>query len=146
MTAVCLCQDGDRVLLENGHDRATGESFLRAIGGGVEFGERAEDAVRREWKEELGADLADLRLLGVIENLFAYDGRPGHEVVFVFTGTLARPLSCAARTLEFFEADGTRHVAEWVDRATGPGSLRLLPAGLGELWRAIRPGPSPRSS
>ena len=33
--------------------------FARAIGGGIEFGETAVDAVRREFEEELGIVLAD---------------------------------------------------------------------------------------
>ena len=31
------------------------------------------DAVRREMMEELGAELADVRLLAVVENIFTYE-------------------------------------------------------------------------
>ncbi len=58
--------------------------FARAIGGGVEFGETALDAVHREFMEELGVTLTDAELLAVTENIFEIDGRPGHEVVHVF--------------------------------------------------------------
>ncbi len=44
----------------------------------------AEGALRRELVEELGVTLGDVHPLGVIENLFVYEGRPGHEVVHVF--------------------------------------------------------------
>jgi len=59
-------------------------AFLRAPGGGVEPGETADAAVRRELAEELGATVTDSRLLGVLENIFDNDGRPGHEIAYVF--------------------------------------------------------------
>lgn len=62
-----------------GHHR-----FVRAIGGGIEFGERAEEALRREFREELGVELSSVELLAVTENLFQLAGEPGHEIVHVF--------------------------------------------------------------
>ncbi|WP_413353479.1 tetratricopeptide repeat protein [Microbacterium sp. 1P06AB] len=59
-------------------------AFLRAPGGGVEPGEGADAAVRRELAEELGASVTESRLLGVIENIFDNEGRPGHEIAYVF--------------------------------------------------------------
>jgi 8-oxo-dGTP pyrophosphatase MutT (NUDIX family) len=58
--------------------------FARAIGGGIEFGETAADAVRREFEEELGVVLTTAEPIAVTENLFEIGGRPGHEVVHVF--------------------------------------------------------------
>ena len=68
--------DGDRV-------------FHRLLGGGVEPGERAIEAVVREIAEELKATLLEPELLGVLENIFTFDGEVGHEVVFVYAGRLA---------------------------------------------------------
>lgn len=78
-----LVRDG-HVLAEEypmipGHHR-----FVRAIGGDIEFGERAEQAVRREFAEELGVQLSTTRLLGVSENIFSILDHPGHEVVHLF--------------------------------------------------------------
>jgi len=71
----------------------TGGDFVRLLGGSIEFGESAVDAVRREFREEVGSELESLRLLGVLENRFELDGVPGHEVIFVFLGELSdRPL------------------------------------------------------
>ena len=64
-------------------------TFHRLLGGHVEFGEHAADAVVREIAEELATDLAEVTLLGVIENVFTYAGSPGHEVVFVYAATVA---------------------------------------------------------
>jgi ADP-ribose pyrophosphatase YjhB (NUDIX family) len=64
-------------------------TFHRLLGGHVEFGEQAAEAVVREIAEELRTELVDATLLGVVENVFTYAGAPGHEVVFVFAGTIA---------------------------------------------------------
>jgi ADP-ribose pyrophosphatase YjhB (NUDIX family) len=55
--AVCVVRRGDALLLVDGWDPATGTRFHVPAGGGVEFGERAADAVRRELREELGVDV-----------------------------------------------------------------------------------------
>lgn len=78
-----LVRDG-WVLAEEYPGDNRGTAFLRAPGGGVEFGERADDAVRREFAEELGATLDEALLLGVTENIFDTDGRRGHEIVYVY--------------------------------------------------------------
>lgn len=74
----------DHVLLLDGADHIKGMDFHRAIGGGIEFGETAEAALRREFREELDVAVDRAELLGVIENLFEYEGQPGHEIVHVF--------------------------------------------------------------
>ena len=63
--------------------------FARALGGGIEFGETAAVAVRREFLEELGIVLADAELLAVTENIFETRWARGHEVVHVFAVTSA---------------------------------------------------------
>ncbi|KZL30449.1 MULTISPECIES: NUDIX domain-containing protein [Rhodococcus] len=68
----------------DGTDSVTGENFHRLIGGGIEFGETAEAALRREFAEELGVTLGSVELLEVVENIFEFEGRPGHEIVHVF--------------------------------------------------------------
>lgn len=78
-----LVRDG-WVLAEEYPGDARGGAFLRAPGGGVEFGERADAAIRREFAEELDAALDEIRLLGVTENIFDADGRRGHEIVYVY--------------------------------------------------------------
>lgn len=79
---------GADLLVYEGVDRVSGQRIYRPLGGGVEFGERAVEAVHRELREELGAELANVSLLGVLENVFQWEGRPHHEIAFVFAADL----------------------------------------------------------
>lgn len=55
---VCgLCWDGDRVLLVN-HRAVSGPNLWLPPGGGLEFGETLETALKREFLEETGLDIA----------------------------------------------------------------------------------------
>ena len=82
--ALGLALRESHVLASHGADPATGRRFYRALGGGIEFGESAEAAVRREFLEELGVELEQVQLVGVLENFFEWDSHPGHEIVHVF--------------------------------------------------------------
>ena len=129
--------DAARVLVERGHDRVKRLDFYRAIGGGVEFGEHAAEACAREWQEEYAITLEGLALRGVLENLFTYEGRPGHEIVFVFDATIAERWPRERDGFETTEAHGRRHAAVWVPVATlGDDPVPLYPHGLADLLGA----------
>lgn len=133
--AVCVVRRGDAILVAAAHDVATGETFYGPPGGGIEFGERAADAVRREFVEELDAELADVRLLGVLESVFTYEGRPGHEITFVFDGRLADAALYAREALAGVEGLHPFE-ARWVPLARfADGGPPLYPTGLLELLR-----------
>jgi ADP-ribose pyrophosphatase YjhB (NUDIX family) len=114
-------------------DPTTGEGFHRLLGGGVELGERAVDAVVREIAEELGATLLEPRLLAVLENIFTYDGAPGHEIVFVYGGRLAEG-DVVPPEGGWYADNGVPMWVEWrprdEDRAD---ALPLYPDGAGEV-------------
>jgi len=134
VVAGALVRVGDRLLVERGRDTARGVDFYRLIGGGVEFGEAAADAVVREWAEEFALTLVPGALLGVLENRFTYEGRPGHEIVFVFAGTVAEAWAAERERFTSRDEKGAPHEAEWVAIAVlRDGSIPLYPAGVLDL-------------
>jgi ADP-ribose pyrophosphatase YjhB (NUDIX family) len=116
----------DRALLVS---EAADGSFQRPLGGHVEFGEYARDTIHREFGEEIGQRLTGVRLLGVLENIFPWQGGTEHEVVFIFSAAFADP--AAYEIDEQVIADKTENRVFW----RAPGTVRppLYPAGLTEL-------------
>lgn len=129
--AVAVCRRGDELLVERGHDRLAARAFYRAVGGGVEPGESPAAAAVREWREELGVELAGVTPIGVLDNRFHYEGEPGHEIVHVFVARLADRRHYEGAGLEGTDAEGRVHVADWVPvRELANGPVPLYPAGL----------------
>jgi ADP-ribose pyrophosphatase YjhB (NUDIX family) len=87
--AICVFRRDDRILVAYAEDPRSGGRYARVLGGGIEAGERSADAVRREIREELGLEIDEPRLLGVLENIFELEGRPWHEIVFVYDAEFA---------------------------------------------------------
>ena len=48
----------------------------------------AAETVRRELLEELGAEADVGRLVATIENMFTFEGAPGHEICLVYDTSL----------------------------------------------------------
>jgi ADP-ribose pyrophosphatase YjhB (NUDIX family) len=82
--AICLFRNEDRILVGEGYDPVKRETFYRPLGGGIEFGERAEEAIRREVREEIGAEIESPHYLFTLENIFTFNGERGHEIVMIF--------------------------------------------------------------
>ena len=87
--AICVCSKGDRILVAEGHDTKKNKTFNRPQGGTIDFGERGDETVRCEFREEIAAELTEVWYLGMLENIYTYEGRVGHEIVLVYVGSLA---------------------------------------------------------
>lgn len=113
-------------------DSVKERAFRRFAGGGIEPGETAEQAVRREMLEELETGLESVRLLGVLENIFEHEGKPGHEIVFLFTANATNPEVYARDELVFVE--GPELVpARWIAKERLNDGAELVPPGTFEL-------------
>ncbi|MDY7080760.1 MAG: NUDIX domain-containing protein, partial [Chloroflexota bacterium] len=79
----------DSILVFEGYDHVKNEAFYRPLGGGINFGERSREALRREFREELGVELTDVRYMDTLENIFTCNGQRGHEIILLYEATLA---------------------------------------------------------
>lgn len=101
----------DHLLLHPATPRG-GRPAWRALGGGVEHGEYARDAVVREYREETGRQIEVVEALPAVENIFHLEGQTGHEAVFPFHVRWASghepadlaPLACRESDDSAFEA------------------------------------------
>lgn len=131
--AVCVFRRGDEILVGTHHDPVRNQTFHTPPGGGIEFGEHSVDALRREVREELDAELADVQLLGVLEGVFTHHGEPRHEIAFIYQARFADPSFYAADEIMGDEG-GEPYPVRWMplDRFA-PGGPPLYPTGLYEL-------------
>jgi ADP-ribose pyrophosphatase YjhB (NUDIX family) len=82
--ALCLFSHEGKILVSEELDTVKGSVYARPVGGGIEFGERSIEAIRREIQEELSQEIESIELVGVLENHFTLEGASGHEIVFVY--------------------------------------------------------------
>jgi len=133
----------DGALLVSEAANPAGELFHRPLGGHVEFGEYAEHTVRRELLEEIGQSLSEVKLLGVVENIFDWADSRAHEIVFVFGASFQDDSAydiAEQRILDQAADDET--LVRWRDAdAVSPP---LYPDGLAHLIRtALLPAKQP---
>jgi ADP-ribose pyrophosphatase YjhB (NUDIX family) len=141
--AICLFRQGQRILVAEGYDPVKGERFYRPLGGGIEFWERGEEAIRRELREEIQAEVDDIRYLFTLENIYTFNGEKGHEIALVYDGRL-RDASLYAREaidgLEYGQLKDQTFRAVWKDlEEFGEGKERLYPDGLLEALHRKSP-------
>jgi 8-oxo-dGTP pyrophosphatase MutT (NUDIX family) len=118
----------NEILVSNSRDELIGERFQRLFGGGVEFGERGDEALRREFDEELGVALGEARLAGVVENLFVFEGLPGHEVMLIYESGFADPLRYETDVFRGIEDEPK--IGVWRDLDHPDPAVPLYPTGL----------------
>lgn len=126
--AYALICNKDKILLEAIVEADGTVKGYRPLGGEVEFGETAETAVSRELFEELSETITVGSLSCVAEEIFEYNGNPGHEVAFIFEAEFVN--------VELYKQDKIMRVdtvhaipiyAEWLNPHHLPNGLPLFP-------------------
>ena len=105
-----VVKDG-KVLVSEGYDKVKKQTHYRCLGGGIEFLEKSEDALKREFKEELGIDITVKDFLGLAENIFTYEGRNAHELVLIYSIDIKNN----DYKDEYEIIDEPNHFAKWID-------------------------------
>lgn len=75
----------NKLLVGEGFDNVKNQTFYRCLGGGIEFLEKSSDALKREFKEEIVADIIIKDFLGISENIFTYKGKNAHELILFYS-------------------------------------------------------------
>jgi 8-oxo-dGTP pyrophosphatase MutT (NUDIX family) len=109
---------------------------VRPIGGAVEFGETREQALQREFQEELGCGITIAGPWLTIENLFEHEGFLGHEFVFAANIRLKDPSLYERDEIRLIEHDRTIWMARWFIPDALPEGVALYPRGLADQLEA----------
>lgn len=103
-------KDG-KLLVSEGYDSKKNQTFYRCLGGGIEFLETSQEAIKREFKEEIGADITVKDFLGISENIFTFEGKNGHELIFLYMVELRD----SDYKEEYSIIDEVNSTAKWID-------------------------------
>jgi 8-oxo-dGTP pyrophosphatase MutT (NUDIX family) len=131
--AICLFLNNNHILVSEGYDPVKKEYFYRPLGGGIEFGEHSQETICRELTEELNVEVKEgsLKYLGALENIFTFNGNPGHEIVLVYDGTLKDRGLYEQAVLHGEELNGEEIRAVWMSLDEfEAGKSILYPTGL----------------
>lgn len=79
-----VVRKGNKLLVSKGYDKSKNQEFYWCLGGGIEFLERSEDALKREFKEEINIEIELGDFLGISENIFNYKGKDAHELILFY--------------------------------------------------------------
>ena len=91
-------------------------------------GETSHAALVREFTEEIPAELTNIRYLGCLENLFVYNGQPGHEIIQVYQCDFADCKFYQQEKLFYFTEGEEEQKAMWVElKRFTSGELKLEP-------------------
>ena len=86
--ALIINDRGETLLLKRTSKTRNEAGFWSKPGGGVEFGEKIEDALKREIKEELGVEVEITKFLGFTDSIMKAENQ--HWVSFNYLAKIAK--------------------------------------------------------
>jgi ADP-ribose pyrophosphatase YjhB (NUDIX family) len=131
---VGVFRHGEKILVSNGPGVVSGRPFCTLPGGGIEFGETADAAIRRELQEELNCTVDQARCIGVFESIHKWNTVPEHEIVFVYLVTTSDNKIFSSPSVHLNEEPEWNRDATWrtLDEIAAAG-LMLYPFGVSTL-------------
>ena len=131
-----LAWRGEQLLVGEVEDSSGRVKGVRPLGGCIDFGETREQALAREFEEELGCKVVVTGPWHAFENIYEHEGATGHEFIFAADVTLSDPQFYAQDRFRFLESDESACRAAWVSPLALPDDVELYPASLLQLIRA----------
>ena len=132
---ICIFRRDESIFVVEYFDATDNKPFYRPPGGRVEFGETTEKAVRREIREECRQEITDLRLLKILESIFTHEGKPHHEIVYLYEGYFAEDAMYEQDSFEIQEDTGEVFKASWRELSFFNDYHRLVPEELVNLLK-----------
>lgn len=112
--ALGIVRDGDRLFIAEGYDPIKQQPFYRVLGGGIDFGETSLDALKREFQEEIQAELKNIEYISCLENIFTYKGKQKHEIIQLYRCDFVDPQFYQIDEIKFAEGDRMKR-ALWIE-------------------------------
>jgi len=113
----------NKLLVSEGVDNVKNNHFYRCLGGGIEFTETSQEALKREFMEEIGININVQDCLGFYENIFTYNGKQGHELVFFYKIDISD--NDYQEEYEMTE-EGKKDIAKWIDISEFKNGNKIL--------------------
>jgi NADH pyrophosphatase NudC (nudix superfamily) len=134
-----LAWRNDQLLAAEVEDDSGRIKGVRPLGGAIEFGESREEALQREFQEELETDIRVVGPWHLLENIYEHHGATGHEYIFAADIELADASLYERDEIHYSELDETAATARWFGRGRlRDAGIDLYPIGLDRLlsrWR-----------
>jgi 8-oxo-dGTP pyrophosphatase MutT (NUDIX family) len=96
---------GEKILVSSEAWPREEDKFYLLPDGAIKYGEYAQHAIVREFKEELDSDIENVRYLGTLENIFQTVLGFGHELVLVYESDLVDKRLYQRGNIVGFEGD-----------------------------------------
>lgn len=107
-----LAKKDNKLLVGEGFDNVKSQTFYRCLGGEIEFLENSFDALKREFLEEIDANITVKDFLGISENIFTYKGKNAHELILFYSIDI---LDSDYKEEYDIIDDGGKYKAKWID-------------------------------
>lgn len=130
---VLIQRPRDNALLVSEETNLSGALFHRPLGGHVEFGDTRWTPCTANSRRRSGSHSRTCRWVGVLENIFQWNGATQHEIVFIFTAAFADQAAYEIPEQTIMDAHGTTGSTRVIWRRPGAASPPLYPSRVADI-------------